>query len=260
VLIDPFTVGAQIVNFLILVWLLRRLLYGPVTRAMAAREARIRAEIDDARRLREEAMADGERHRALIAGFDAERAAGLVAARAELDVWRHEQVQGVRSEVEAMRQRWQRVLQQEKSAFLRELRRRAGHEVLHVARQAMRDLADADLDRRMTARFLTQVQGLAPGDRDQIVAAAREDGHRLHIRTAYPMAGQDEQRLREAIAGALGPDLTPEFATAPELVGGVELRAGGFKVAWTIGDYLDALDSALAETFGTAPEVAGGRS
>jgi F-type H+-transporting ATPase subunit b len=54
-LIDPFTVGAQILNFLILVWLLRRLLYGPITRVMAEREARIRAEMDEASRLREEA-------------------------------------------------------------------------------------------------------------------------------------------------------------------------------------------------------------
>ena len=39
--IDWITVAAQIVNFLILVWLLQHFLYGPITRAMQRREQRI---------------------------------------------------------------------------------------------------------------------------------------------------------------------------------------------------------------------------
>ena len=40
-LIDWFTVGAQVVNFLILVWLLKRFLYRPILDAIDAREKRI---------------------------------------------------------------------------------------------------------------------------------------------------------------------------------------------------------------------------
>ena len=47
-LIDWFTVGAQIVNFLILVWLLKRFLYKPILDAIDAREKRIAAELADA--------------------------------------------------------------------------------------------------------------------------------------------------------------------------------------------------------------------
>jgi F-type H+-transporting ATPase subunit b len=65
--------------------------------------------------------------------------------------------------------------------------------------------------------------------------------------------------LRAGITEALGPGLTPRFDTRPDLVSGVELRAGGFKVAWAIGDYLESLEDALGETFGTKPELADGR-
>ena len=47
-LIDWFTVGAQIVNFLVLVWLLQHFLYKPVLNAIDAREKRIAAELADA--------------------------------------------------------------------------------------------------------------------------------------------------------------------------------------------------------------------
>ena len=75
-LIDPFVVIAQLVNFAILVWLLKRFLYGPITRVMAAREERIRAETEEAHRLHVAATAEGEQYRALLAhvcatlGFD----------------------------------------------------------------------------------------------------------------------------------------------------------------------------------------------
>ncbi|MGA2191158.1 MAG: F0F1 ATP synthase subunit B, partial [Steroidobacteraceae bacterium] len=43
-LIDWFTVGAQALNFIILVWLLKRYLYKPILNAIDAREKRIAAE------------------------------------------------------------------------------------------------------------------------------------------------------------------------------------------------------------------------
>jgi F-type H+-transporting ATPase subunit b len=257
-LIDPFTVGAQIVNFLVLVWILRRLLYGPITRAMAARETRIREELENARRLRDEAEADGRRYQELTATFEAERTARLADARAELDAWRREHTQAVRQEVETMRDRWQQALEQEKQAFYTELRRRAGHEVLVVARRALRDLADGELEARVVDGFLARLQGMAPGDREQLVATARQDGGRVTVRTAYPLEDEVEARLRTGIATALGQGISPRFEQAPDLVAGVELRAGGFKVAWALGDYLESLEDAMAETFGPQPEPADG--
>ena len=47
-LIDWFTVGAQALNFLVLVWLLKRFLYKPILNAVDAREKRIAAELADA--------------------------------------------------------------------------------------------------------------------------------------------------------------------------------------------------------------------
>ena len=54
-LINWFTVAAQIVNFLILAVLLKRFLYGPIVRAMAAREERIASEMAAAAQKRREA-------------------------------------------------------------------------------------------------------------------------------------------------------------------------------------------------------------
>lgn len=47
-LFDWFTVGAQVLNFLVLVWLMKRFLYKPVLDAIDAREKRIAQSLADA--------------------------------------------------------------------------------------------------------------------------------------------------------------------------------------------------------------------
>src|SRR5690606_23737140 len=127
-LFDPFTVGAQLVNFLILVWLLRRVLYGPITRAMDERDARIRRDVDDARRLQAEAQAARAALDQQAAAFEAEREARLAEARAELEAWRRSQMEAARAEMDASRARWEQALEQEQLAIAAELRRRIGVE------------------------------------------------------------------------------------------------------------------------------------
>jgi len=260
VLIDPFTIVAQIVNFLVLVWLLRRVLYGPITRAMTARESRIREEVEEARRLRADAQAEGEQERQQLAEFEAERAARLADARAELDAWRRTHTQTVRTEVEAMRVRWQQAIEQEKEAFLLELRHRAGREVLAAVRRALRDLADADIEARMLDRFLMHLTALSEEHRHELASAARTDGGQVDVRSASALSAADRDRLKEALVESLGTDLTVNFDAAPDILGGVEVRAGGLKVAWTLDDYVTAIEEAVGEAFGDGTGAGRGRS
>ena len=72
-LIDWFTVCAQALNFLVLVWLLHRFLYKPVLAAIDARERKIAAQITDAKALETRAKASAEDLLKRSTAFDRER-------------------------------------------------------------------------------------------------------------------------------------------------------------------------------------------
>src|SRR6185437_2066391 len=74
-LIDWFTVGAQALNFIILVWLLKRFLYKPVLNAVDAREKRIAAEIADADSKKAEAQKKRDEYQRKNEEYDQQRAA-----------------------------------------------------------------------------------------------------------------------------------------------------------------------------------------
>lgn len=254
-LIDPFTVGAQIVNFLILIWLLGRVLYGPITRAMDERDGRIRRDIEDARRLQAEAAAARDELAQQAAAFAAERESRLAEARAEIETWRQAQMEAARAEMDASRGRWQRALVQERRAAVGELGRRVAHEALSLVRTALRDLADSELEERVIARFLTRLRELTPDERDRLRAAAADDGHRIHVRTAAGLGEAERLRLREAVSDALGAEVTVEVDTTAEPGSGVEVRTGGLKVTWSLNEYLGSLENRLADALGSPPKA-----
>ena len=74
-LIDWFTVIAQVINFLILVWLLKRFLYRPILNAIDAREKRIAAEIADTSPNNADAMKQREEFQHKNEEFDKQRSA-----------------------------------------------------------------------------------------------------------------------------------------------------------------------------------------
>src|SRR5271167_3809410 len=79
-LIDWFTVGAQGLNFIILVWLMKRFLYKPILNAIDAREKKIAAELADADAKRADAKKERDEFQKKNEDFDKQRADLLARA------------------------------------------------------------------------------------------------------------------------------------------------------------------------------------
>jgi F-type H+-transporting ATPase subunit b len=248
VLIDWFTIIAQIVNFLVLVALLRYFLYEPIIQTMDAREARIAADLEAAERKRAEAVQEIETYRDKNRELEARRDEWLREARQEVEAHQKDLTQKARHEVDEARERWYGALQQEKDAFLQELRRRAGHQLYAIARQALADLAGEELEERLVARFVEQLDALEGEERQAFVEALRQGEQEVVIYSAHELPEPMRRRLTTAVH-ALHDDRTEtlRFATRPELIGGLELRTDGYKMAWSLADYLAALEEELSE-------------
>lgn len=249
-LIDWFTVAAQAVNFVVLVVLLRRFLYGPITRAMAERRRTIDERLSEVDRLRAEAAAEGERLRAEAQRLADDREEQQRRLREEVHAERRRQIQQARTEVDELSARWRLAIQREKEGFLAELRRRSTEQLVEAVRGALRDLADETLEARVVSRFIDQLDELDAAQRATLVDAAQRNGARLHVRTALPLSPALRDSVKAAVQRAIGTGYDLRFEVTPTLVGGIELRGGGQALAWTFDEYLMSLESAVADAFG----------
>src|SRR5271170_7078449 len=102
-LIDWFTVGAQALNFLILVWLLKRFLYKPVLDAIDAREKRIQLELGAAAAKQTEAHAERDEFKSRNETFDEQRVALLAKVTAQSNTDRERLLGNVHKEADDLR-------------------------------------------------------------------------------------------------------------------------------------------------------------
>ncbi len=169
-LIDWFTVVAQLANFAILVWLLKRFLYHPVLEAMAAREKRVRETVAAADRQKAAAEEQTKCLREQQETFAQQKEELLDSARREAAAARDELLAQARQAADATEGQRRMALDRDWQEFRAELTQRTQGEALAVARQALRELADSGIEERMAEAFLKkfigldgEVEGAAPG-------------------------------------------------------------------------------------------------
>ncbi|MEX1258256.1 MAG: F0F1 ATP synthase subunit delta [Gemmatimonadota bacterium] len=244
--IDWFTFVAQLFNFALLVWLLKRILYRPVLEAIARREEGIQEQLEGARRIREEADTEREQLRGERNELAETGAEYLRKAEAEAEARRKELAEEVRAEVRELRREWQESLRRQRSAFLEELRRAISKEMYGAVRRVLEELADAELESRAVRVFLGRLGELGDDGRREIVEAAAAEGGAIRVRTSFPLAPELRKALGADLERWIGQPLELRFEHDPELSLGIELRAGDRKVAWSVASYLDALEAEAA--------------
>ena len=269
---DGLTFGAQVLNLLILVFLLRRFLYRPVTRALDRREEAIAGRWDEVREERETARERSEALARRHEELEEEREAALEQMRREAEELRGRLVEEARAEAEEVRQRWLRSVDLDREAFLAELRERIGREMYRTLRRALEDLADRDLEVRMAEVLLERLGSLDAADRADFAGAAREAGGRVFVRSRFELPVPLRDRVADAVREHLADDLEVRFERTEDPLCGLELTAGDRKLAWSLESWIGDLEARVArlldarhrERTGLAaeglPEVRPGRS
>jgi F-type H+-transporting ATPase subunit b len=256
-LIDWFTVLAQALNFLILVWLLKRFLYKPVLAAIDAREKNVAAKLGDAAALETKAQAEREDLRQRSEALNRERGDLLRKATDEANVERKRLIESARQDSQLLRSKLTQALSDERAELGHQLSMRTQTEVFAVARKTLADLAGASLEDRMIEVFIARLRDLP---QEQLrsgpvgIVVQSTPTQTALVRSAFDLPAAGRASIEAAIHERLGPKVTIRFETSAEVVCGIELTVDGVKLAWSIANYLSSL--AQVVTALAAPESA----
>ena len=244
-LIDWFTVAAQALNFLVLMWLMKRFLYQPILDAIDAREARIAAQLADAAETKAGAQREREEFQNKNAEIDGQRAALLGRATDEAGAERQRLLDEARTAADAVCARRQDALKKESHDLQQSLSRLAQQEVFAIARKALTDLATTSVEERIVEAFIRRIKEMdaTEGVADDLKAATSPP----LVRSAFDLSAVQRAAIQTALNETFSADIPLRFETAPELIAGVELTTSGRKVAWSIADYLASLEKGVGE-------------
>ena len=239
-LFDWFTFIAQFINFIIL--------FKPILNAIDERENKIAAKIQDAENLKKEATTELNDYTKKNAELSAQRQELLDNAIKEAEAERNKQLEQLHADIEGLRKKFDEAIRNEQKSLSAEIKQRAREEIFVIVRKVLADLASSNLENQMTGVFIDRLNRLDKAEKEQMLSEVRRAKGGLTIRTTYKLAQEQQKILTDILNNSHFGKLQLRFETTPELVSGIELVAGGYKLVWSIEDYLQSLEENLAET------------
>lgn len=250
-LIDWFTVSAQIINFLVLVFLLKHFLYRPITDAMDRREKGIASRLDEAEKKKETAEKEAARYRSKVDEIAEEREQMLRKAMDDANARKEELLKTASEEVERKKAAWEESIRGEKQSFLAELRKKTSTEVFAVARGALKDLASRALEKELIEGFKRHLEGMDEKEKNELrELLAKEKG--ITVRSAFEIA--DKKDLTEFLEKELLGNARVNYEVLPGLIAGIEIKGNGYKAAWDLDNYLDDMEQRMSQFIDTEME------
>jgi len=246
--IDWFTVIAQIVNFLLLVYLLKRFLYGPIVRAMDRREQRVTERLRGADEREENAAREAQAYQQKRKELEERRREALEKAREEAESQRKALLEEARHEIEDQRKRWRDELEREKEAFSREMRTEVALGTVRALRRALGDLAEAQLEEQIVGVFIARLRELDQKEREELARAVDSTQEPIRVASAFELSKKQRDAVRKALEDRLERSLDLHFAATADVICGIELRTPGSRLAWSVDDYLEELEERVAES------------
>ncbi len=246
-LIDWFTVGAQALNFVILVWLMKRFLYKPILDAIDAREKRIALALADAAAKKAEAQKERDEFQKKNDVFDQQRNEQLSQLKDEIKTERQRLLEEARQAANALRVKRQDALTSELQTLHQDIARRSREEVFAIAQKVLTDLAGATLEERMGAVFTRRLRELDDEAKTGLAKALKTASNTVLVRSAFELSPAQRDAIQSALNETFLCDIQIQFDIMPDLISGIELSANGWKVAWNIADFLASLEQRIGE-------------
>tara|TARA_R110002110_G_scaffold167482_1_gene368501 strand:+ start:47042 stop:47977 length:936 start_codon:yes stop_codon:yes gene_type:complete len=244
-LIDWFTVGAQTLNFIILVWLMKRFLYQPILNAIDAREKRIADELARADKISQEANQAKASFESKNLEFDQQRNQLLVDATEAANSERQHLLEVARQSADELEQKQQIALQNKMQNLHHSILTATQKELFSMAKNALRDLAEVDIETQIVAIFLKQLSAMNSEQLNAMQSALK--AQQICVQSSKALSPEQQGSIEKTLHEIIGKDIQLQFELSTDLIGGIELSANGFKTGWSLAEYLHTLEASLVE-------------
>lgn len=241
-LVDWFTVSAQALNLVVLIWALKRFLYGPILKAIDDRERRIADELNQASDKMIEATTVRERFEKEQKELEDRRSAILDEASSSAQEERQKMLEAARDEVrEFCQKREEEFLRQSRS--IQDLARQlALKESLEIARKALKDLADTDLESLMIRSFVQKLETISAELKNTMIQALGAQQNTAQITTSLTLSIEQQRQISKVFHDVFDASIHVNFTDDPDLLCGIEWRSHGQKISWNLKEYLNSME------------------
>ena len=249
--IDWFTVGAQTLNFLLLVWLLKRYLYGPILKAIDDRETQTAKVINQADAIKLDAQLQRKMLEKKNNEFDAKRDELFTKAKNTAHSESAQIIAKAHINADQISKSRLQALERELEHYQQDIALKTLQEVYDVARKVLADLASVELEQNMFECFCKRLQNMTLDEKHNFNKALDAGNTELLIYSAFELTQTQIDKvdgiLQQVSSAKSNSHFHLKLEVKTTLISGIEIRSNGWKIAWSTEDYLNVLQTFISQ-------------
>lgn len=246
--INWFTVIAQVINFLALVWLLKKFLYKPILKAVDDREKKIASQVKEASHLKAEAKKQQDDFTKKNSDFDQQRKELMDKAIADANTHRQQLLDEAKNEANKLSAKLEAASKEKQKTENIEIAKKAQKEVFAITRKALTEIASESLEEQSVGTFVKRLNELKDEEKGKFIEAFKVNANAILVRSAFDLPVKQQHDIIKAVGGVLDTKVSLQFKTAPGIISGIELSTNGYKLPWSFSEYLNSLEKNVSET------------
>jgi F-type H+-transporting ATPase subunit b len=226
----------EIVNFLALVWVLKRFLYVPVRKGLEERAVKVRQALSEAQDAKQEAERLQAQYDGRMKTWEEEKSREKEKFQAELEALREKQMARLKLSLEQERVKGRKAEEQRLAELVEEGTREAMRQAAEFASKLLSHGATAEMERWLVDGAL---QSLSKQGNAQVwLSGVGEPLSTVQVKTAYPLSKVKRDELAALLQQHLGARPTLECKEDPKLLAGLEVTLGSVVLRANLRDEL----------------------
>lgn len=235
----------EIINFLILVWILKHFFYKPVQNVIAKRRAEIDDSLSSAEALRTEAEKLRKQYEGRLADWEQERQQALTALNQELDAERAKKTEQLQVELEQAREKSRVVEARQQAIVMHTMEETALKQAARFASRLLEQAAGAETEASLVDLAITELSRLPAERITELRNSYGQAPDTALVVSARRLSDNQRLQLEQVLMTVVGPELKVQFEQDNELMAGVRISVGAWVLGANLHDELEGF-SALA--------------
>lgn len=236
--LDLTTFLMEVANFLILVWIMNRLLYKPVRTIIAKRQAAMELMRSEAERVHAEAAELGQAYQGRLASWDAEKAELRRQLQAEITAERQRLMADLDLELTDMRDKARVTEERQAEERVRLCEERAIANAGQFAARLLTRLATPELGKQLAEMLLEDLAGLSDEQRLAIVQSLSREEAMVRVVSAYPLTETVSEEFEQRFRGIFPEAKRFSFSVNEELLAGIRVNTGPWNLSANLKEEL----------------------
>jgi F-type H+-transporting ATPase subunit b len=238
---DLFTFIATIINFIVLIVLLRIFLYKRIIKAMDERQRKIQEKWDNAEENQKEAEKNAEEFRKQREEIEKRETELIQEAEERAQEREKKLVDEARKETDERKREWEKSIRREQEQFLDDFRVRTSREIMDLMGKILSDIADTDLQKKTVDKFVRTLQ-----DTEKL----KDISGTITVKTSQKLEQEYRKKIEDVLKDrSRDGTLSLEYREDPNLISGIEVSTESQKISWNVRRYMNEAAENISQYF-----------